>query len=205
MSNQLDKDDLFVWARANQTKGYLVQPQVDAIDKLLDKHTPFEVRSILADINNWPVPTERTISVAGIALIKEREGLRLKAYQDTGQVWTIGYGHTSAAGGMKVYPGLTITHAQSEQLLKDDLARMTYPVINDLVKVPLTQGQFDAMCSFIYNLGATQVSTSTLLKRLNQGNYNAAADQFGRWVYDNGVELEGLVIRRAKERALFLS
>lgn len=205
MSNQLDKDDLFVWARANQTKGYLVQPQVDAIDKLLDKHTPFEVRSILADINNWPVPTERTISVAGIALIKEREGLRLEAYQDTGQVWTIGYGHTSAAGGMKVYPGLTITHAQSEQLLKDDLARMTYPVINDLVKVPLTQGQFDAMCSFIYNLGATQVSTSTLLKRLNQGNYNAAADQFGRWVYDNGVELEGLVIRRAKERALFLS
>ena len=145
----------------------------------------------------------RSMSAKGIALLKEHEGLRLKAYQDTGGVWTIGYGHTSAAGGMKVYPGLTITRAQAEQLLKDDLARMTYPVIKRLVKVDLTQGQFDALCSFIYNLGEGQVSTSTLLRKLNAADYRGASDQFGRWVYDNGKKLGGLVTRREKERELF--
>ncbi|MGP9557228.1 lysozyme [Psychrobacter sp. AOP7-A1-24] len=201
----ISKDDLFVWARGNQGKGYLVQSQVDGINALLLTMTPQAVQDALSKINGWLVKSNRVMSDKGIELLKDSEGLRLKAYQDTGGVWTIGYGHTSAAGGMKVYPGLTITRAQAEQLLRDDLARMTYPVIDDLVKVPLTQGQFDALCSFIYNLGATQVSTSTLLKRLNQGKYNEAASQFKRWKYDNGVVQKGLVIRRAKEEALFLS
>lgn len=203
--NMISKDDLFVWARGNQGKGYLVQSQVDGINALLLTMTPQAVQDALSKINGWLVKSNRVMSDKGIELLKDSEGLRLKAYQDTGGVWTIGYGHTSAAGGMKVYPGLTITRAQAEQLLRDDLARMTYPVIDDLVKVPLTQGQFDALCSFIYNLGATQVSTSTLLKRLNQGKYNEAASQFKRWKYDNGVVQKGLVIRRAKEEALFLS
>lgn len=145
----------------------------------------------------------RTISQAGVDLIKFYEGLELQAYQDTGKVWTIGYGHTSAAGGLKVYNGLTITLSEAEQLLKDDLARMTYPVIKRLVKVDLTQGQFDALCSFIYNLGEGQVSKSTLLKLLNAKDYEGASAQFGRWVYDNGQKLKGLIRRRAAERELF--
>lgn len=201
----MTKDDLFVWARSNQGRGYLVQSQVDGINELLLVITPKAVQEALSKINGWLIATDRAMSNEGIKLLKDSEGLRLKAYQDTGKVWTIGYGHTSAAGGMKVYQGLVITNAQAEQLLKEDLARMTYPVIDDLVKVPLTQGQFDAMCSFIYNLGATQVSTSTLLKRLNQGKYDEAAAQFKRWKYDDGVVQKGLVIRRSKEEALFLS
>lgn len=150
-----------------------------------------------------PTTSSRSMSAEGIALLKEHEGLRLKAYQDTGKVWTIGYGHTSAAGGMKVYPGLTITNEQAEQLLKDDLARMTYPVIERLVKVPLSQGQFDALCSFIYNLGEGQVSKSTLLRLLNAKDYKGASGQFGRWIYDNGQKLNGLIRRRSAERELF--
>lgn len=146
----------------------------------------------------------RSMSQNGVNLLKKSEGLRLKAYPDTGKVWTIGYGHTSAAGGLKVYQGLTITHEEAEQLLKDDLERMTYPVIDRLVKVPLTQGQFDAMCSFIYNLGEGQVKTSTLLKLLNAKDYDGAAGQFGRWIYDNGQKLNGLITRREEERQLFV-
>ena len=145
----------------------------------------------------------RSMSAKGIALLKAHEGLRLQAYQDTGKVWTIGYGHTTAAGGLKVYSGLTITHEEAEQLLKDDLARMTYPVIDRLVKAPLTQGQFDALASFIFNLGERQVSKSTLLRLLNAKDYDGASGQFGRWVYDNGRKLNGLIKRRAAERELF--
>ena len=203
--DMISKDDLFAWARGNQGKGYLVQSQVDGINALLLTMTPQAVQDALSKINGWVVKSNRVMSDKGIKLLKESEGLRLKAYQDGGGVWTIGYGHTSAAGGMKVYAGLTITKEKAEQLLREDLSRMTYPVIDDLVKVPLTQGQFDAMCSFIYNLGATQVSTSTLLKRLNQGKYDEAAAQFKRWKYDNGVVQKGLIIRRAKEEALLLS
>lgn len=201
----MDKINFFNWVKSHLTKGYFVQPQVDALDEMLEVMSPDAAASVLSRLNGWPIPSLRAISPAGVALIKYYEGLRLKAYQDTGGVWTIGYGHTSAAGGMRVYAGLAITHDQAEQLLKDDLARMTYPVIDDLVKVPLSQGQFDALCSFIYNLGATQVSTSTLLKRLNQGNYDAAAEQFGRWIYDNGQKLNGLIARRTAERNLFLT
>ena len=182
-----------------------MQDQVDAIDVLLERFSPVETQRLLSKVNGWHIAVGRKISAAGLELIKEREGLRLNTYQDTGDVWTIGYGHKSAAGGMRIYQGLTITHKQAEQLLQDDLARMTYPVIDDLVKVLLTQGPFDALCSFIYNLGATQVSTSTLLKRLNQGRYQDAADQFGRWIYDNGQKLNGLISRRAAEQDLFLS
>lgn len=154
-------------------------------------------------LSNPDATSGRSMSAKGIALLKEHEGLRLNSYQDTGKVWTIGYGHTSAAGGLKVHEGLTITREQAEQLLKDDLARMTYPVIDRLVKVPLSQGQFDALSSFIFNLGEGQVSKSTLLRLLNNGDYKGASGQFGRWIYDNGVKLNGLIRRRADERVLF--
>ena len=205
--------EFFAWVRANQADNKLTQKQVDGAKKVLSVVKPDELQSFLSALTGWAVngsavddnkdTLDRVMSQKGIEHLKLSEGLRLKAYQDTGKVWTIGYGHTSAAGGMKVYQGLTITNAQAEQLLKDDLARMTYPVIKRLIKVDLTQGQFDALCSFIYNLGEGQVSTSTLLKLLNAKDYKGASGQFGRWIYDNGKKFDGLVTRRENEQELF--
>ena len=205
--------EFFDWVRGHQQSGQLSQMQVDGAKKVLSVVKADELQSFVAVLTGWKVggssvddkkdTLDRVMSQKGIEHLKLSEGLRLKAYQDTGKVWTIGYGHTSAAGGMKVYQGLTITNAQAEQLLKDDLARMTYPVIKRLVKVDLTQGQFDALCSFIYNLGEGQVSESTLLKLLNAKDYKGASGQFGRWIYDNGKKFDGLVTRRENEQELF--
>ena len=207
--------EFFDWVRSNQESGQLTQNQVDGAKRVLNVVKPDELQVFVAALTGWSIngsavadkvdTLDRKMSQAGIEHLKDSEGLRLKAYQDTGDVWTIGYGHTSAAGGLKVDEGLTITNAQAEQLLKDDLTRMTYPVIKRLVKVDLTQGQFDALCSFIYNLGEGQVSTSTLLKLLNAKDYKGAADQFGRWIYDNGKKFDGLVTRRKNEKELFNS
>ena len=207
--------EFFDWVRGNQQSGQLSQIQVDGAKKVLSVVKADELQSFVAALTGWEIngssvddkkdTLDRVMSQKGIEHLKLSEGLRLKAYQDTGDVWTIGYGHTSAAGGMKVYAGLAITHAQAEQLLKDDLETMTYPVIKRLVKIDLTQGQFDALCSFIYNLGEGQVKTSTLLKLLNAKDYKGASAQFGRWIYDNGKKFDGLVTRRASEQALFNS
>ncbi len=138
-------------------------------------------------------------SQKGIDLIKNFEGLRLKAYLCPAKVWTIGYGHT----GADVKEGLLIGQAQAENLLRNDLQRFENSV-NAYVKVKLNQNQFDALVSFAYNVGIEALSKSTLVKFLNQGLFNQAANQFDRWVNANGKPLSGLVARRAKEKALFL-
>lgn len=138
-------------------------------------------------------------SDSGLGLIKEYEGCRLTAYQDSVGVWTIGVGHTNG-----VKEGDKITQAQADDFLKQDLA-VAEADVGRLVTVDLTQGQFDALVSFTFNLGAGNLSSSTLLARLNAGNYSAAAEQFGRWVFAGNVLQQGLVKRRAAEKALFLS
>lgn len=144
------------------------------------------------------------ISNAGISLIKEFEGCRLKAYQDSVGVWTIGYGWTQPVNGRKIGPGMVIDQATAERLLKCGLVQYEQGV-NQLVKVIVTQGQFDALVSFAYNLGLRSLSTSTLLRKLNAGDRQGAADEFGKWVNAGGVRLNGLVKRREAERKLFLS
>lgn len=140
-----------------------------------------------------------------IELIKESEGLRLKAYMPTkNDRPTIGYGHTK---GVKM--GMTITKAQAEQYLRDDLA-WAENAVNRLVKVKLNQNQFDALVSFVFNLGEANFASSTLLRKLNTGDYEGAANQFPRWnkqrTKSGSLEvLDGLTIRRDKERKLFLS
>ena len=136
-------------------------------------------------------------SQKGLDLIKSFEGLRLSAYKDVVGVVTIGYGTTS---GVKM--GDTITKERAEDLLRADVKRFEDQVLR-LVKVPLTQGQFDALVSFTYNLGAANLGNSTLLRLLNAGDYKGAAAQFDRWTKAGGKELPGLVKRRAAERALF--
>ena len=136
-------------------------------------------------------------SQKGLDLIKSFEGLRLSAYKDVVGVVTIGYGTTS---GVKM--GDTITKERAEELLREDVKRLE-GYVDRLVKVPLTQGQFDALVSFTYNLGPGALEKSTLLDQLNRGDYDSAAEQFWRWVKAGGKTLPGLVRRRAAERALF--
>ncbi|HGM6837263.1 TPA: lysozyme [Serratia marcescens] len=144
------------------------------------------------------------ISKSGIELIKRFEGLRLKAYQDSVGVWTIGYGWTQPVDGKKVGPGMQIDQATADRLLKCGVVQYEQGV-NQLVKVRITQGQFDALVSFAYNLGLRSLSTSTLLKKLNTGDKQGAVDEFGKWVNAGGKRLDGLIARRAAEREMFLS
>lgn len=147
------------------------------------------------------------ISKKGLELIKKFEGLRLKAYKCPSGIWTIGYGHTKG-----VYPGMTITEELADKFLVDDIWYFERDV-ESLVKVPLTQGQFDALVSFAFNVGSDiddddipeGLGDSTLLKKLNSGDYAGAADEFPKWVYSRGKKLKGLVRRRAAERELFLT
>jgi len=140
----------------------------------------------------------------GIALIKEFEGCKLTAYQDSVGVWTIGYGWTQPVDGKQIRAGMVIKQEEADRLLKTGLVSYENDV-SRLVKVGLTQGQFDALVSFTYNLGARSLSTSTLLRKLNAGDYAGASDEFLRWNKAGGKVLNGLTRRREAERALFLS
>lgn len=135
----------------------------------------------------------------GLNLIKRFEGLRLEAYRDSVGIPTIGYGHTH---GVKM--GDVITGAQADAFLREDL-QVAELTINTNVKVKLTQGQLDALASFVFNLGSGNFVKSTLLKKLNTGDYAGAADEFGKWVNAGGKKLPGLVNRRAAEREVFLT
>ena len=140
----------------------------------------------------------------GIALIKQFEGCKLTAYQDSVGVWTIGYGWTQPVDGKPIRAGMTIKQETAERLLKTGLVSYESDV-SRLVKVGLTQGQFDALVSFTYNLGARSLSTSTLLRKLNAGDYTGAAAEFMSWNKAGGKALKGLTRRREAERTLFLS
>ncbi|MGK3191546.1 lysozyme [Enterobacter soli] len=139
----------------------------------------------------------------GIALIKEFEGCKLTAYQDSVGVWTIGYGWTQPVDGKPIRAGMTIKQETAERLLKTGLVSYESDVFR-LVKVGLTQEQFDALVSFTYNLGSRSLSTSTLLRKLNAGDYAGAAEEFLRWNKAGDKVLNGLKRRREAERALFL-
>ena len=138
-------------------------------------------------------------SPKGIALIKEFEGLRLKAYKCPGGVWTIGYGHTAG-----VKPGMVISEAQAEEYLKADLIAFER-YLNGL-GLALIQNQFDALVSFIYNVGTGNFSSSTLLRKVRANPQdNSIMDEFLRWVYSKGRVLPGLQRRRLAEMKLYFS
>jgi lysozyme len=138
------------------------------------------------------VPSDNCVS-----FVASFEGFRPTAYLCPANVWTIGYGTTK-----NVKQGDTINEEEAKVLLRLDLMEAA-DAICDWVDVPLTQNQFDALCSLVYNIGRNAFKGSTLLKLLNAGNYLGAAQQFGRWVKGGGKELPGLVRRRKAERELF--
>lgn len=142
--------------------------------------------------------------IRNVDAIKKHEALRLAAYLPTkDDVWTIGYGHTKTAR-----QGMVITEAQAEQLLRGDL-EWVEAAIDKLVKVPLTQGQRDAVGSLIFNIGGSAFSKSTVLRKLNTGDYKGAADAFLMWDKQRDKQtgkmnkLRGLTRRREEERDMF--
>lgn len=142
------------------------------------------------------------ISQNGLAVLKHFEGCELKAYPDPatgGAPWTIGYGHT----GPEVKRGLVWTQEQADKALVADLHKFE-TAVSAIVRVPLTQGQFDALVCFTYNLGIGNLQKSTLLAMVNARNYDGAAEQFKRWNKANGKPMRGLTRRRAAEQCLFL-
>ena len=137
-------------------------------------------------------------SQKGVSFIREFEGLETDAYQDVVGIWTIGVGHT----GPEVKKGMTITESAALDILGKDLDKFEKGVAK-LVKVPLSQDQFDALVSFSFNVGLGNFQSSTLLKLLNQGNYEAVPTQLLRWNKAGGKEVAGLTRRRAAEGQLW--
>jgi lysozyme len=137
------------------------------------------------------------IGKEGLELIKHFEGLYLKAYLCPANVWTIGYGHT---GG--VYEGMEITTERAELFLKKDMEEFE-DWVDKLVLLDLNQHQFDALVSWTFNLGPTNLKNSTLLKRLNSGDWDDVPNQIKRWNRAGGKVLKGLVRRRNAEALLW--
>ncbi|WP_256843248.1 lysozyme [Rodentibacter rarus] len=142
------------------------------------------------------------ISERGISHIIRDEGERLTAYQDIVGIWTIGVGHTGFVDGKPVAKGMTISKEKSREILKADLARFEN-AINASVNVPLKQNQFDALVSLAFNIGEGAFRRSTLLRKLNAGDYNGASQQFLVWKNAGGRVSQGLLNRRKREKALF--
>ena len=129
--------------------------------------------------------------------VKQFEGRELKVYRCSANRLTIGYGHTKG-----VQEGDEISPAEAEQLLVEDLTAISDD-LNRLVNVGVTEGQYIALLSLAFNVGASAVKKSTLLFHLNHKRYDEAAEEFDKWIYAGGKVSEGLKRRRAAERALF--
>ena len=137
------------------------------------------------------------ISQEGLSLIKKFEGCELEAYKCAANVWTIGYGSTKG-----VKEGMEISQERAEMLLLEDV-EVFEESVNKLVEVPLEQNQFDALVSWTFNLGSTNLKNSTLLKVLNDKDYEGVPAQIKRWNKAGGKVLQGLIRRREAEALLF--
>lgn len=140
-----------------------------------------------------------------IDLIKQFEGYSAKPYLCPAKVWTIGYGSTRYENGTPVKrDDEPIDEARAIKIMQTTLKGYE-DAVNRYVSVKLNQNQFDALVDFAYNLGNKALLNSTLLKRINEGNFLAANNEFGKWVFSNGDKLQGLARRREAERLLFSS
>lgn len=152
-----------------------------------------------------PALIQRIVPESGVDIIRFWEKLRLDAYHDDVGFPTQGWGHLLSRerwADLSQWPA--IDDETAERWFREDLAIAARSVLR-LVRVELTDAQFGALTSFVFNLGGGQLQQSTLLRKLNAGDYPGAAGEFPRWVYSAGVKLGGLVRRRAQERRLFES
>jgi lysozyme len=191
------KDDLAI--KVTETNGQ-VKALIDALSFSVAKtyyiHPPDEQPPDVVERRG-----SKHINQEGFKLLTTFEGCKLTAYDDGGGVWTIGYGHT----GDDVYLGLTISQTQAEELLRGDLEKFE-SYVEDAVEVEIDDNQFSALVCFCFNVGpgTEGFGGSTLLKLLNNGDYQGAANQFPVWNKVNGEPWQGLTRRRLAEQALFL-
>lgn len=139
------------------------------------------------------------ISDDGIALLKRLEGYRSHAYQDSADVWTVGYGTT----GSDIGPGTVVTEDEAERMLEDGLA-WAEDAVNELIQINLTQSQFDALTIFVYNVGHGAFLDSDLRQCVNAGQHAFVPREMCRWVYAGGSPLIGLARRRVAVASLYL-
>ena len=139
------------------------------------------------------------ISLEGLSLIKKFEGCKLEAYKCSAGVWTIGYGHTAG-----VKEGDVCTQEEAEKLLRGDIFKFE-EYVQDSVEVDLDQSQFDALVAWTFNLGPGNLISSTMLKKLNNGEYESVPFEMRRWNKAGGKTLDGLIRRRQAESLLFES
>lgn len=145
----------------------------------------------------------RQINKLGLDHIKQWEGLRTTAYKDVAGIWTIGYGHTAAAGEPKPKAGMKITEKRATEILMSDLGQYEQAV-EDAVKVDINDNQFAALVSFTYNVGIGAFKKSTLLKKLNKGDYDSVPTEIMKWTKAGGKRVQGLVNRRRAEGAIWI-
>ena len=194
----------YTYLRGLMPDGKLTQAQVAAGDLIISSCGLDVFTTLIRTVQGTTNIFSKDISATGYAIIKQFEGFKAQAYKDTGGVWTIGFGTTKYPNGVAVKQGDTCTTMQAEAWLMNDCAWVD-KCLDDHIKVTVTQNQFDALASFVYNVGATAFVKSTLLRRLNAGEMSLAANEFDRWVNDNGKRIKGLVVRREQEKKLFLA
>jgi len=212
--NQVSLSDLLA-ANPQITNPNMIQPgQVInlPLNSAGDNQTPSEVDSVTptnpTDITTGSVPASQlSVSDAGLEFITSHEGLRLELYNDPAGHATIGVGHLVHLGPIDGRASEAefangITRAEAMDLLREDVGTAE-DAVRRLVDVPLNQNQFDALVSFTFNLGEGNLQSSTLLRRLNQGEYDAVPSELNRWTRGGGQVLPGLVRRRAEEGELF--
>jgi len=159
-----------------------------------------------ANLQTWAsnpqMPQYMTVSDAGKQFIQRHEGYRNTPYQDIAGNWTVGIGHKiQPSDGIPL--NQAIDNATVQNLFAGDLNDAAN-IVQQYVNVPLTQGQFDALVDFVFNLGRARLAGSTLLRLLNAGNYSAAAAEFNKWVYAGNNRVAALVSRRAGETQMFV-
>lgn len=191
----------FSWLRA-MSGGTLSASQVAAGDAVINNQGLETFANLIGYSLNNKVSGQYDISEKGYAIIREFEGFKVEAYLDTGGVWTIGYGTIKYPDGKAVKRGDKCTRDQAEQYLKND-CKWVDACLDKSIKYPISQSMFDALASFVYNIGETAFAKSTMLSMINNGDMHGAANQFDRWIFDNGKRIDGLVNRRAKEKSLF--
>jgi lysozyme len=141
-------------------------------------------------------------SPEGVKAIVQREGCKLKAYRDSGGVWTICVGHTSRAGPPTVKPGMTATLTECKAILLNDIKKFE-DAVEAAIRVPMTQNQFDAMVSLCFNIGVYGFKNSSVVRHFNAGNLTKAGDSILLWNKVKGRIVKGLVNRRKGERLQF--
>ncbi|WP_413190166.1 lysozyme [Psychrobacter sp. AT9] len=205
----------FDWMRSQQDDGVLSQDEVNGANELLALMEPNGLKRVLMQVNGWSDGSAMSLSETGMALLNEFEGFKSKPYRDSVGKPTIGWGTTYYPNGREVrMSDKPVTRTEAAHIKQAVLNQDFSPAVNmmfadKIERGELTQNMFDALISLVYNIGVMGLKSSSIYRNIKAGRYSAAADSF--LLYNKGringrlEYIEGLAIRRAKEKSLFLA